>query len=343
MSNPIQLTQYTKSGGCGCKMGPLQLEEILKNLPKPHFPHLLAGNEHNEDAAVWKWDEETALIQTTDFFLPIVDDPYDFGSIAAANALSDVYAMGGKPLMALAIVGWPTSKIPLNHLHEVMRGAHDIAATAGIPIAGGHTIETEEPIFGLSVSGKIHPQHIKRNHQAQLGDLIYITKPLGIGILSTALKRGRISAEGMAPAIAGMKKLNVEGGLLGSLKEVHAMTDITGFGLVGHLMEMLQHSGLAAEIKKDQLPLYPLVKELAAENIYADMAMKTHARYQKEYTAAQLSDLIIGCDPQTSGGLLFTASADAPAILQDLAQEHGFEFIRIGEVVARQEQSIIWK
>jgi len=312
MSNPIQLTQYTKSGGCGCKMGPLQLEEVLRNLPKPHFPHLLAGNEHNEDAAVWKWDEETALIQTTDFFLPIVDDPYDFGSIAAANGLSDVYAMGGKPLMALAIVGWPTSKIPLNHLH------------------------------GLSVSGKIHPQHIKRNHQAQLGDLIYITKPLGVGILSTALKRGRISAGGMAPAIAGMKKLNVEGSLLGSLKEVHAMTDITGFGLVGHLMEMLQHSGLAAEIKKDQLPLYPFVKELAAENIYADMAMKTHARYQKEYTAVQLSDLIIGCDPQTSGGLLFTASADARAILQDLEQEHGFEFIQIGEVAEKREQTILW-
>lgn len=343
MSNKIQLTQYTKSGGCGCKMGPLQLEEVLKNLPKPHFPHLLAGNEHNEDAAVWKWDEETALIQTTDFFLPIVDDPYDFGSIAAANALSDVYAMGGKPLMALAIVGWPTSKIPLNHLHEVMRGAHDIAAKAGIPIAGGHTIETEEPIFGLSVSGEIHPQHIKRNHQAKLGDLIYITKPLGIGILSTALKRGRISAAEMNPAIEGMKKLNKEGSFLGEIPEVHAMTDITGFGLVGHLMEMLSETGLAAAIKKDDLPLYPLVKELAAENIYADMAMKTHARFQKDYASTTLADLIIGCDPQTSGGLLFTASPDAALTVQDLAQQHDFEFIQIGEVVARQEQSILWK
>jgi len=343
MSNEIQLTQFTKSGGCGCKMGPLHLEEVLKNLPQPPFSSLLAGNEHNEDAAVWKWDETSALIQTTDFFLPIVDDPYDFGCIAAANALSDVYAMGGKPLMALAIVGWPTSKIPLNHLHDVMRGAHAIAAKAGIPIAGGHTIETEEPIFGLSVAGKIDPQHIKRNHQPQLGDHIYITKPLGIGVLSTALKRGRITSSEMLPAIEGMKKLNVEGSVLGTLSAVHAMTDITGFGLVGHLMEMLQHSGLAAEIKKDQLPLYPLVKELAAENIYADMAMKTHARYQKDYTTAQLSDLIIGCDPQTSGGLLFTASADANTILQELAQEYRFEFIQIGEVVTRQEQSILWK
>jgi selenide,water dikinase len=323
-------------------MGPLQLEEVLKNLPKPHFPNLLAGNEHNEDAAVWKWDEDNALIQTTDFFLPIVDDPYDFGCIAAANALSDVYAMGGKPLMALAIVGWPTSKIPLNHLHEVMRGAHDVAAKAGIPIAGGHTIETEEPIFGLSVSGKIHPQHIKRNHLAQPGDIIYITKPLGIGVLSTALKRGRISAEEMAPAIEGMKKLNIEGSLLGTLAEVHAMTDITGFGLIGHLMEMLSENGLAATIKKEDLPLYPLVKELAAENIYADMAMKTHARFQKDYPSTTLADLIIGCDPQTSGGLLFTASPNAADKIQDLAQEHHFDFIQIGEVIERKDQSILW-
>jgi selenide,water dikinase len=323
-------------------MGPLQLEEVLKNLPKPHFPNLLAGNEHNEDAAVWKWDEDTALIQTTDFFLPIVDDPYDFGCIAAANALSDVYAMGGKPLMALAIVGWPTSKIPLNHLHEVMRGAHDVAAKAGIPIAGGHTIETEEPIFGLSVSGKIHPQHIKRNHLAQPGDIIYITKPVGIGVLSTALKRGRISAEEMAPAIEGMKKLNIEGSLLGTLAEVHAMTDITGFGLIGHLMEMLSENGLAATIKKEDLPLYPLVKELAAENIYADLAMKTHARFQKDYPSTTLADLIIGCDPQTSGGLLFTASPDAAGKIQDLAQEHHFDFIQIGEVIERKDQSILW-
>ena len=342
MSEHIQLTQFTKSGGCGCKMGPGQLEEILKDLPRPSFDSLWVGNEHNEDAAIWKWDDSSALIQTTDFFLPIVDDPYDFGCIAAANAISDVYAMGGSPIMALAIVGWPTSKIPLIHLKSVMKGAHDIAALAGIPIAGGHTIETEEPIFGLSVSGKIHPRHLKRNNTPKLGDIIYLTKPLGIGVLSTALKRGRISSLEMRPAIEGMKQLNLIGRFLGELDGVHAMTDITGFGLIGHLMEMLSNIGLAAQIQREALPLYPMVKELANENIYADMAMKTHGKYQKEYTAHTLTDLIIGCDPQTSGGLLFTIRPDEEDNLNQVVTKNNFTLYKIGHIQERKEQSIEW-
>src|SRR5829696_677688 len=254
MQEPIKLTQFSKGGGCGCKIAPSVLQQMLTTENKPLFSQLLVGNESSDDAAVYQLDDDTAIVSTTDFFMPIVDDPFSFGRIAAANAISDVYAMGGKPLMAIAILGWPVNKLSPEVAQQVLDGGRSICADAGIPLAGGHTIDSLEPIFGLAVTGTVHPAHIKKNNAAQEGDLLFLTKPLGVGVLSTAIKRGLLQADHYAGLLRQLTTLNKVGEALGKLTGVHAMTDVTGFGLMGHLIEMAVGSNVSIELSYSALP-----------------------------------------------------------------------------------------
>eukprot|EP01030_Chromulinospumella_sphaerica_P024791 gene24791-24891_t len=265
MSNePIRLTSFSHGGGCGCKIAPGVLSQILKNsagFPVPK--ELLVGIETSDDAAVYQLNDEQALIATTDFFMPIVDDPYDFGRIAATNAISDVYAMGGTPIMALALVGMPINKLPIETIGQIIKGGESICAEAGIPIAGGHTIDSVEPIYGLVVMGLVHPSRVKRNADAKAGDVLILGKPLGVGVLSAALKKGQLDAAGYQAMIANTTKLNKPGKALSELAGVHAMTDVTGFGLLGHLLELARGAGLEAQLKMAEVPLLPGVGQRA--------------------------------------------------------------------------------
>src|SRR5512146_986530 len=239
MNDSIKLTQFSHGGGCGCKIAPAVLAEMLAAMPRPpSYPNLMVGTESSDDAAVYKLNESQAIVVTTDFFMPIVDDARDFGRIAATNALSDVYAMGGTPILALAVVGMPIDKLPLETIRDILAGGESVCAAAGIPMAGGHSIDAPEPIYGLVGVGVVHPDQVKRNDRAQAGDVLILGKPLGIGILSAALKKGTLSAAGYAQMIAATTQLNTPGTALGDLAGVHAMTDVTGFGLAGHLLEI---------------------------------------------------------------------------------------------------------
>ncbi|MEO8839267.1 MAG: selenide, water dikinase SelD, partial [Herbaspirillum sp.] len=261
----IRLTSFSHGGGCGCKISPGVLAEILKKSPGFTLPkQLLVGIESSDDAAVYQLNDEQALIATTDFFMPIVDDPFDFGRIAAANAISDVYAMGGTPIMALALVAMPVGKLSLDAIGDILRGGESICAEAGIPIAGGHTIDSVEPIYGLVVMGLIHPSRIKRNTGARAGDKLILGKPLGVGILSAALKKNQLNTAGYAALIAGTTKLNISGPALAKLDGVHGLTDVTGFGLLGHTLELARGAGLTAHVNMKQIPFLPQVLELAA-------------------------------------------------------------------------------
>ncbi len=265
---PLKLTSFSHGGGCGCKIAPGVLAEILKKssgFPVP--PQLLVGIETADDAAVYKLNDEQALIATTDFFMPIVDDPYDFGRIAATNAISDVYAMGGTPIMALALVGMPIDKLPLDTIGKIIQGGESICAEAGIPIAGGHTIDSVEPIYGLVVMGLVHPSKIKRNADARAGDMLILGKPLGVGVLSAALKKGKLDDAGYAAMIENTTKLNKPGKALSELAGVHALTDVTGFGLLGHLLELARGAGLEARLDMGSIPLLPGVQELAERGL----------------------------------------------------------------------------
>lgn len=305
MDERIRLTQYSKAAGCGCKIAPAVLEEILKTETNaPVFSNLLVGNENRDDAAVYAIDAEKAIISTTDFFMPIVDDAFDFGCIAAANAISDVYAMGGKPLMALAILGWPVEKIPAETAKQVLDGARKICLEAGIPLAGGHSIDSQEPIFGLSVNGIVSQKQIKQNRGAQEGDVLFLSKKLGTGILATALKRGKLAEEHYAPLLENMTKLNKEGEQLSGMEEVHAMTDVTGFGLIGHLMEMIQDSELSAEIDYTALPKLEGVDTYMQQFIFPDNTTRNYNAYKDRVEGMDGTEFLLLCDPQTSGGLL---------------------------------------
>src|SRR6195256_461467 len=252
----IRLTQFSHGGGCGCKIAPAVLSEILAKTPTRGLPKdLLGGIESSDDAAVYRLNDEQAIVATTDFFTPIVDDPYDFGRIAATNALSDVYAMGGKPIFALAIVGMPLDKMPVEVIQRIISGGESVCAQAGIPIAGGHSIDTLEPIYGLVALGLVHPKKIKRNSSAKAGDVLILGKPLGIGILSAALKKGKLSEAGYKEMIDWTTKLNTPGEALAEMDGVHALTDVTGFGLAGHLLEILRGSKLAGEVRFDDPPM----------------------------------------------------------------------------------------
>src|SRR5688572_1136857 len=312
-SELIRLTQYSHGAGCGCKISPKILDEILKsNISIPGNRNLLVGNSSKDDAAVYDLENGMALISTTDFFMPIVDDAYDFGRIAAANSLSDVYAMGGKPLMAIAILGWPVEKLPVELAQQVIEGGKNICTEAGIPLAGGHSIDSPEPIFGLAVTGIVPIKNLKKNNGAQEGEHLFLTKPLGVGILSTAQKRGLLKDEHLPLMIEQMTKLNKIGEELGKLPGVNAMTDVTGFGLLGHLIEMAEGSGLSAEIYYHKLPVAEGVRDYIAQRIFPDATTRNWSCYSKKVKFAKgvnvMEAFTLIPDPQTNGGLLFSAN-----------------------------------
>lgn len=335
----IRLTGFSHGGGCGCKIAPGVLSEILRNSGSGIIPpQLLVGIETADDAAVYQLNDEQALIATTDFFMPIVDDPFDFGRIAATNAISDVYAMGGTPIMALALVAMPVNQLPLEVIGAVVRGGQAVCREAGIPIAGGHTIDSVEPIYGLVVMGLVHPKRLKRNADAKAGDVLVLGKPLGVGVLSAALKKEKLDAEGYAQLVANTTRLNKPGIALAALEGVHALTDVTGFGLAGHTLEMARGAGLQAVIDWPQVPLLPRVAEMAAEGFVTGASGRNWAGYGAEVRLdAALppvaQDLL--SDPQTSGGLLVSCAPDSVPQVLALFHEQGFEAARaIGRMEA---------
>ncbi len=324
----IKLTSFSHGGGCGCKIAPGVLAEILKNssgFPVPK--ELMVGIETADDAAVYKLNDEQALIATTDFFMPIVDDPFDFGRIAATNAISDVYAMGGTPIMALALVGMPINKLPLETIGQIIRGGEAVCAEAGIPIAGGHTIDSVEPIYGLVVLGLVHPSKVKRNADAKAGDVLILGKPLGVGVLSAALKKGALGDEGYAAMIANTTKLNKPGKALADMDGVHALTDVTGFGLLGHLLELARGARLNAQLDMNAIPLLPGVLQLAHDGFFTGASGRNWDAYGKDVkldaaiTPAQQALLT---DPQTSGGLLVSCDASSVDEVLALFAREGF-------------------
>lgn len=301
----IKLTHYSHGAGCGCKISPAVLDEMLKtDFVKQNFPALLVGNESKDDAAVYNMNDGNCIISTTDFFMPIVDDAFTFGSIASVNAISDVYAMGGKPLMALAILGWPVSKLSPELAQQVLDGARTICHKAGIPLAGGHSIDSPEPIFGLAVTGIVKMEHLKKNNTATEGCLLYLTKPLGVGIITTAQKRGLAEANDVEEAVKWMTELNVLGYEFGKLPYVKALTDVTGFGLLGHLLEVCEGSGVSAELEYSKIPLLKNLDAYTSKFIYPDNTMRNWQSYEKRVSGIGAESLLTLCDPQTSGGLL---------------------------------------
>ena len=334
----IKLTSFSHGGGCGCKIAPGVLAEILKKssgFPVP--PQLMVGIETADDAAVYKLNDEQALIATTDFFMPIVDDPFDFGRIAATNAISDVYAMGGTPIMALALVGMPINKLPLETIGNIIRGGESVCAEAGIPIAGGHTIDSVEPIYGLVVMGLVHPDKVKRNADARAGDVLILGKPLGVGVLSAALKKDMLGADGYAAMIANTTKLNKPGKALAEMEGVHALTDVTGFGLLGHLLELARGARLQAELEMDAIPLLPGVLQLAQDGYFTGASSRNWEAYGKDvalFDAVTPAQRALLTDPQTSGGLLVSCAPEAAdAVLALFAREGFGEAQVIGRMV----------
>ncbi|HEY8857588.1 MAG TPA: selenide, water dikinase SelD [Rugosibacter sp.] len=325
----VRLTQFSHGGGCGCKIAPAILAQLLAASPFKTFPaDLLVGTETSDDAAVYRLNPQQAIVATTDFFTPIVDNPRDFGRIAAANALSDVYAMGGRPLFALALVGMPLDKLPPEVIRDILAGGEEICTAAGIPIAGGHSIDVLEPIYGLVGIGLVHPDQIKRNSGAQAGDVLILGKPLGIGILSAALKKEVLSTAGYADMLRWTTKLNTPGCAFATMDEVHAVTDVTGFGLAGHLLEICRGSQLGATLKFSQLPLIDEAIRHAKAGIVTGASARNWAGYGSQITLApELAEWQqkLLADPQTSGGLLVAcAPAAADAVLAQFRQE-GFE------------------
>lgn len=324
----IKLTSFSHGGGCGCKIAPGVLAEILKSstgFPVPK--ELMVGIETSDDAAVYQLNDEQALVATTDFFMPIVDDPFDFGRIAATNAISDVYAMGGTPIMALALVGMPINKLPLETIGQILEGGATICREAGIPIAGGHTIDSVEPIYGLVVMGLVHPSKVKKNSAARAGDVLVLGKPLGVGVLSAALKKGVLGEEGYAAMIANTTKLNKPGRLLADMPSVHAMTDVTGFGLLGHLLELARGAQLQAQLDMPAIPLLPGVLQLAHDGFFTGASGRNWDAYGKDVqldaslTPAQRALLT---DPQTSGGLLVACDPGSVDEVLALFAREGF-------------------
>jgi selenide,water dikinase len=331
--DPVRLTSLAHGGGCGCKLSPAVLRDILAQSPAAGlFPNLLVGTETSDDAAVWRLNDSQALVATTDFFMPVVDDPQDFGRIAATNALSDVYAMGATPIFALAIVGMPIDRLPVETIGAILAGGASVCAAAGIPIAGGHSIDSVEPIYGLVALGLVHPDRVLSNRSARNGDVLILTKALGVGVLSAAFKQQRLSAEGYAALIATTTQLNSVGATLGQIGGVHAVTDVTGFGLLGHLLEMCRGAGLSAHVDGDAPALLPEVADLAQAGVRTGAAVRNWASYGTSVhlppgTPDWQRDLL--ADPQTSGGLLIAvAPQDAEAVLASVTGA-GFASARV--------------
>ena len=339
MDMQVRLTQFSHGGGCGCKIAPGVLEQILsKSAPGIVPRELLVGIETADDAAVYQINETQAIVATTDFFMPIVDDPFDFGAIAATNAISDVYAMGGQPLFALALVGMPVNQLPLEVIRRILEGGESVCARAGIPVAGGHTIDSVEPIYGLVAIGLVDPRNLKRNAGAKPGDRLVLGKPLGVGIYSAALKTGKLGKDGYAAMIESTTKLNTPGPKLGRLPGVHALTDVTGFGLLGHLLEICKGSGVAARIDWNALPVLPGALDLAREGFSTGASKRNFAGYgEKVSLSASIDEAgkALLTDPQTSGGLLVACRPDTEAEVLRIFAEEGFgRAAVVGEIVA---------
>jgi selenide, water dikinase len=335
----IRLTAFSHGGGCGCKIAPAVLSEILASTPIRGLPkELLVGTETADDAAVYRLNDSQALVATTDFFTPIVDDPHDFGRIAATNALSDIYAMGGKPIMALAIVGMPLDKLPVSVIQKILEGGESVCSAAGIPIAGGHSIDTLEPIYGLVALGLVHPDKVKKNSGARTGDVLVLGKPLGVGILSAVLKKGKISEAGYRQMIEYTTRLNTPGEALADMPGVHALTDITGFGLAGHLLEILRGSKLAAELKFDDVPMIAEALEWAKQGVATGASERNWNGYGADVQLPAGAPDWVGkllSDPQTSGGLLVACDPQSErAVLKAFADAGFAEARTVGRLVA---------
>ena len=338
MTDPIRLTSLAHGGGCGCKLSPGVLRSILAGMPLVGgFKDLLVGAETSDDAAVWRLNDRQALVATTDFFMPVVDDPRDFGRIAATNALSDVYAMGATPIFALAIVGMPVGKLPVATIAAILEGGASVCAAAGIPVAGGHSIDSVEPIYGLVALGLVHPDRLLKNSTARAGDALILTKALGVGVLSAAFKQGRLEEGGYDALIASTTQLNTLGGELAGFEGVHAVTDVTGFGLLGHTLEMCRGAGLTAHVDANP-PLLAGVETLARADVRTGAATRNWESYSEAVRLdpaleAWRRDLL--CDPQTSGGLLIAVDPARQDDLMALARRRGFHAVaRIGALTA---------
>lgn len=344
--NTFPLTQFAHGAGCGCKIAPQILKEILQSSIVQPSKNILVGNNSNDDAAVYDLENGTALISTTDFFMPIVDDAFDFGRIAAANAISDVYAMGGKPILALAILGWPIQKLPATLAQKVIAGAKIICTEAGISLAGGHTIDALEPMFGLSVNGLIETINLKKNNTAQEGDVLFLTKPIGVGVLSTAQKRGVLKQEDKTTLISQLTQLNKLGEKLGKIKGVTAMTDVTGFGLLGHLIEMSQGCNLTALINYSCVPKIENIAYYLSQNTIPDATFRNWNAYSNlteispEVNVMEAFNLLP--DPQTNGGLLFSVNPNYIEEIKSLLKENNLEpfTIPIGKMISKTDKAV---
>ena len=339
--NIIRLTQYSHGAGCGCKISPRQLSDILQSEIKPvHDLNLLVGNENQDDAAVYDLGNGSAVISTTDFFMPIVDDPFTFGRIAAVNALSDVYAMGGMPLMAVAILGWPVDKLSSAVARKVLDGGRQVCNDAGIPLAGGHSIDNPEPLFGLAVTGLVETGKMKKNNTATPGCRLFLTKPLGIGILTTAEKKGLLKKEHAGIAASYMCLPNSIGMELAEQESVKAMTDVTGFGLLGHLTEMCRGSNLSAVIEYDKVPKLDMLDEYVKQKSMPGGTKTNWESYRKDIELENPDYRYILCDPQTSGGLLIAVEEEAADNIAGLLKRNGLEYKAFGRLTDRQEPLI---
>ena len=332
---PPRLTSLAHGGGCGCKLSPAVLHDILATMPAAQgWANLLVGTETGDDAAVYRLNAEQALVATTDFFTPVVDDPYDFGRIAATNALSDVYAMGGTPIFALAIVGMPLGRIAIADVQRILAGGAAVCAAAGIPVAGGHSIDSAEPIYGLVALGLVHPDRVMRNSGARAGDLLVLSKGLGVGLFSAALKRGELDAAGYDTMLASTTRLNTPGRDLPQVAGVHAVTDVTGFGLLGHALEMCRGAGLGAELRFAEIPLLPGAADLARAGVVTGAGARNWASYGPSVAVSEALPewaRAVLCDPQTSGGLLVAVAPERLAAVLALLPEGA---AAIGRMVA---------
>ena len=340
-SSPIRLTQYSHGAGCGCKISPKVLDVIIAGSGLQNLdPKLWVGNASRDDAAVYAIDNERGIVSTTDFFMPIVDDPYDFGRIAATNAISDIYAMGGDPLLAIAILGWPINVVPPEVAREVIRGGRAVCDAAGIPLAGGHSIDAPEPIFGLAVTGMVEKRHLKRNDTATAGCKLYLTKPLGIGIYTTAEKKSKLREQDVGVARDWMCTLNTAGSHFGKLEGVKAMTDVTGFGLLGHLIEMASGSQLTAHIDYATVPRLPGVAHYMAEGCVPGGTHRNFESFCTKVSALTDEQKQLLCDPQTSGGLLVAVDPHHDAAFLSVASSLGMQLKSIGHLAAQQGFSV---
>jgi selenide, water dikinase len=337
----IKLTQYSHGAGCGCKISPKILKEILKSdFVNQANSNLLVGNDTADDAAVYDLGNGEAIISTTDFFMPIVDDAFDFGRIASANAISDIYAMGGEPMMAIAILGWPINLIDPSVAQQVLEGSRSICKEAGIILAGGHSIDSPEPIFGLAVTGKVKIEHLKQNNTAKIGDKLFLTKKLGVGILTTAQKKGILKAEHEQIAPLQMAQLNKFGAILGKLEYVNALTDVTGFGLLGHLTEMCEGANLSAKIDFEKVPKLPFIEEYLALGSFPGGTTRNWDSYGHKIGQITENQRHILADPQTSGGLLIAVSPEKEKDFLQIAKDNGFDLECFGEFIEKGEKLI---